>query len=169
MLVLGQEAQEHGLALSLLERLQHHYANSGAPAAVCYTSSLSTNYRSHRAILELVEELFYKIPMTCTVPEGSTHPGIPYPLLFVCSSIDMAVSSVSQAHNEGEALITLQQVVKLLSSWSVGGPKQPQEEVCIVSPHRSQVHTCCCPHGSHHPSLPAGHPPLSTGSQDNAS
>lgn len=150
MLVLGQEASQHGLALSLLERLQRCYANSGAPAAVCYTSSLNTNYRSHRAILKLAEELFYKIPMTCTVPESSTHPSTPYPLIFVCSSIDEAVTAVSQAYNEGEALITLQQVVDLMRSWPVGGPTSPQE-LCLVSPHRSQVHSCCC-------STPAGHP-----------
>ena len=140
MLVLGAEPQAHGLALSLLERLEQRCIDVW-PAASSHTSVLNTNYRCHRAILELAEELFYKTHLICRVPDCTAPPSTPYPLLFVCSSIDEAAPSAGQACNEREARILLEQVALHVGSWPAhcGGPQNPQNEICIVSPHKSQV------------------------------
>ncbi len=142
MLVLGEEAQENGLAVSLLERLQNHYQKLGE-AAQQHCVTLVTNYRCHSGILKLAEELFYETPLHCwdqREADGSAHPKAPFPLQFVCSSINDTTQSVSEATNEGEARIALQQAHNFAVSWPVEGwgPKD-LAQICFISPTRSQV------------------------------
>ena len=139
MLVLGEEARENGLAVSLLERLHKYYGGLGG-AAKCYCATLVTNYRCHSAILSLAERLFYKMSLRCGVAHSQTHPDAPFPLLFVCSSIVDTVQSVKCNTNMNEAKIVLKEVAKYAEKWPVHGwgPKD-LTQTSFISPTRSQV------------------------------
>ena len=59
-LVLGEEAKENGLGVSVLERLHTLYhSHEYSEKAEAYSASLLTNYRSHPGILRLPSHLFY--------------------------------------------------------------------------------------------------------------
>ena len=139
MLVLGDEAQENGLAVSLLERLQKRYEMMGVVAKP-YCATLVTNYRCHEKIVELAEKLFYKTSLMCSVNSNSTHPDAPFPLCFICSSVDDRMKYVRNAKNYKEAEIALLEAANLAETWPVDGwgPKN-LSEACFMSTARSQV------------------------------
>lgn len=79
--VYSQDARNHGLNRSLLERLYDYYSSFGGSAlADLYTVRLRENYRSHCAIIDLTSELFY----TGGLVASSTQPRHEhfYPLSF---------------------------------------------------------------------------------------
>lgn len=136
-MVLGDEAQENGLAVSLLERL-HGLYNELRVAARNHCVNLVTNYRCHQGILELAEKLFYKLPLNCKIPKRSAHPDAPYPLLFFCSSIDDKAQS--NTTNKQEAEIALKLVAKFAKQWPTEHwGRQDLSQICFMSPTRSQV------------------------------
>ncbi len=141
MLVLGKQAQENGLAVSLLERLQNRYERLGKAAQYCVT--LVTNYRSHSGVLNLAAELFYDTPLRCwdqQKADASAHPDALFPLQFVCSCIDDTARSVSESTNEDEARLVLNQVCKYAAKWPVEGWGQNDlSQLCFISPTRRQV------------------------------
>ena len=135
-MVLGDEAQENGLAVSLLERLHGLYEKL-REATRNHCVNLVTNYRCHHGILELAEKLFYKLPLNCKIPKSSAHPDAPYPLLFFCSSIDDKAQSNT---NKQEAEITLKLVAKFAKHWpSKHWGHLDLSQMCFISPTRSQV------------------------------
>ena len=141
MLVLGKEARENGLAVSLLERLQNHYQRLGGVAQQ-YCVTLVTNFRCHSGILRLSAQLFYKSPLQCwnqLKADASAHPDSPFPLQFVCSSVSETTQIVS-ATNEDEARIVLELACKYAANWPVEGwgPKD-LTQTCFITPTRSQV------------------------------
>ena len=139
MLVLGDEAQENGLAVSLLERLQRQYSAMGATASR-YCATLVTNYRCHKDILKLVEKLFYASPLECRVPRTSTHPHARFPLRFVCSSIDDKADATKCSTYEKEASIALEEAARFAKDWPEHRwGKQDLSQVCFMSSARSQV------------------------------
>ena len=139
MLVLGDEAQENGLAVSLLERLQKHYEMIGS-ASKPYCATLVTNYRCHEKIVQLSEKLFYETPLKCNVSSASTHPDAPFPLRFICSSVDDTLKYVEDAKNGKEANIALWEAARIAEKWPVDrwGPKD-LAQTCFMSTARSQV------------------------------
>ena len=79
--MLGENATNHGLSQSLVERLYHHYNNDPQ-----WISHLLINYRSHESTMRLSSNLFYN----SSVVSKSTailHPSTCYPLHFVCTSL----------------------------------------------------------------------------------
>ena len=145
MLVLGNEAQEHGLAESLLQRLHKRYREMPRGVAEQHYATLVTNFRCHKDILNLSGKLFYNSPLECKVPSDSTHPDAPFPLLFVCSSIDTEVKCMKDAQNEEEAIIALREAARLANHWPTDrwGPKD-LNQTCFMSPTRSQVSISRC-------------------------
>ena len=139
MLVLGDEAQENGLAVSLLERLHALYGKLGDVAGD-HCATLVTNYRCHHGILKLAEKLFYDLELKCNIPGSAAHPAAPYPLLFYCSSIDDKVQSVDSSVNEQEAEVVLKLVAEFAKRWPIAswGPVD-LSQMCFMSPTRSQV------------------------------
>ena len=143
MLVFGEVPSSCGLATSLLERLHSSYK------LLCqqfYTSTLLTNYRSHPDIFELHSSLFYDTPLISPSDRDppSLHPLYPYPLVFVCSSMDHFVTQDDYV-NEDEASILLDEVNKfaIAKNWPTAswGP-QDMSQTCIMSPSRPQVSNC---------------------------
>ena len=139
MLVLGDEAQENGLAVSLLERLQKRYEMMGEVAKP-YCATLVTNYRCHEKIVQLAEKLFYKTSLKCNVSSNPTDLDAPFPLCFICSSVDEKMKHVRSAKNEEEAKIALWEAANLAEKWPVDGwgPKD-LSEICFMSSVQSQV------------------------------
>jgi serine/threonine protein kinase len=139
LLVLGEQPRQRGFSRSLLERLEMHYAKSGASAA-SYIVKLVTNYRCHQDILSLAEKLFYKFPLKSVVPATSTHPEAPFPLVFVCSDLQVPVPSGNPV-NEMEARIVIEQVQKFAPGWpqDYWGAKLDPAQICVMSPSRTQV------------------------------
>ena len=138
-LVLGDEAQKNGLAVSLLERLLGLYDKLGE-AARNHCVTLVTNYRCHRGILELAEKLFYNKALNCNVPNSLAYPAAPYPLLFFCSSIDDTVQAINSTINKQEADITLTLVEEFAKKWPTEnwGPLD-LSQVCFMNSTRNQV------------------------------
>ena len=139
MLVLGDEAQENGLAVSLLERLHTLYGKLGEVAGD-HCATLVTNYRCHHGILKLAEKLFYDLELKCNVPDSAAHSAAPYPLLFYCSSIDDKVQSIDSTMNKQEAEITLKLAAEFAKEWpSASWGPVDLSQMCFMSPTRSQV------------------------------
>ena len=86
LLVLGDEARENGLKLSLLERLQILYRECGG-LALDHMVSLYTNYRCREELIQIPNELFYESKIKTKASSEMLPSSYPYPLKFVCSSI----------------------------------------------------------------------------------
>lgn len=85
----------------------------------------------------LPSTLFYESSLQCRVPDNESHPDAPFPLKFVCSSLDQHFSSVSGT-NSIEARVLLAESQSLFQKW----PRNWDEEgkkVCIISPSPNQV------------------------------
>ena len=144
LVVFGEEPREHGLNVSLLERLHSLYDKIGGEA-VKHCSTLVNNYRCHSGILRLSSSLFYESALQCEVSGDIAHPAAPYPLVFVCSSLDSHV--VKEDVNNGEAILVLDQVKKY-----VGGNNWPEREwgvkslsdICIITATSNQVQLLIC-------------------------
>ena len=101
---------------------------------------LVSNYRCHAGILRLVERLFYDTELICRVHHGSAHPDAPFPLKFICSSVDDAVCYVESSNNEREAMIVLKEAKKFCVAWPEHTwGKRDFSQICAISSTRSQV------------------------------
>ena len=138
LLVLGNEPQENGLGTSLLERLHKHYETLGEVSQQ-HSISLLTNYRCHSGILMLPSSLFYGSTLQCRVPEDSAHPDAPYPLIFVCSSLDPSVKCIRNDTDEAEVRLLLQQVSKFIKNWPRAWGEADRSRICIMTPSANQV------------------------------
>ena len=141
MLVLGEDARKYGLATSLLERLLSIYQSEHMlPEFKKMVSYLNHCHRCHQEILNLSARLFYKTELK--IPEDEppiNHPKFPYPLLFVCSSIDEK-EKIKSTRNAHEAEVILKNAELVAAKWSKrawGG--QYHLDMCVMSPTRSQV------------------------------
>ena len=138
LLVLGEEARDNGLNKSLFERLQNLYKKTPHMSSHC-CASLLTNYRCHKEIVQFSSSLFYEQCLQCQVPDRVAHPAAPFPMLFVCSSVDENVQLISDNKNEHEAGIVLEQVARFVRNWPVEWDEKDLNKICIVTNTRSQV------------------------------
>ena len=139
MLVLGEIPTKYGLSLSLLERLFDYYQSLGSSAR-SYYATLVTNFRSRNEILSLTRELFYETELTLSNnQEPPTHPDYPYPLKFICSSVNE--DEVPMSINEKEAEIVADVVANIAKKWpsKLWGQQLIPSTLCIMSPNRAQV------------------------------
>ena len=126
---------------SLLERLQHLYTKS--PHVSSFNcADLVTNYRCHKEIVAFSSSLFYEASLVSHVPDSVAHPSAPYPLVFVCSSVDECTQFIGDDTNEIEAKAVIEQVARFVRSWPTDIPEWGQRDlnkICIVTSTRSQV------------------------------
>ena len=141
MLVLGEDAQKFGLSISLLERLYSLYHEPELEnAAKLYCTHLVTNYRCHRHILSLAQQIAYKMPLECKVPDTAAHPDVTFPLRFICSSIDEDEEPTNSNTNRGEVEVALREASCIFMKWPVNGwGKRDLSQLCFLSPSRGQV------------------------------
>ena len=144
MLVLGDEAREHGLKLSLLERLHQKYRDEKlAEFSMKHTASLLTNYRCHHALLSLPSYLFYDSALVTAAKSATClHPKAGFPLHFICSSLADDIKKIKDSKNELEASLLLKEVLKYIDEWPTleWEDKDPQK-VCIMAATANQVKT----------------------------
>ena len=142
LLVLGKEAQDHGLATSLLERLHNQYIELGELAEK-HLASLLTNHRSQSGILMLPSSLFYGSTLQCRAKD-KPHPLASYPLQFICTSLKQAKSN-PHSIDRLEAETLLNQVTRFVSQWpeKLWGRKD-LSRICIMSPSADQVCNSAC-------------------------
>ncbi len=99
-------------------------------------AELSTNYRCHHGILMLPSYLFYESTLLSR-SRALTHPDAPYPLVFVCSSLDDN-KTAKRGTDVTEADCVLNHVEKYLKKW----PRHwgdMRNAVCIMSSSENQV------------------------------
>lgn len=141
--MLGEEASNNGLALSLLERLCTKYSDWGLNPPLV---TMVTNFRCHPDILSLVGNLFYTNTTPLKLPDD--YQSLPYHrdlpcFVFICSDIDDKVEGVQQTTNPLEATIILDQLMMITDY-----PKEYGEynlfKVFIISQSLRQVKSITC-------------------------
>ena len=134
--MFGKEAQSYGLGTSIMERLYTAYDKFREDSRSLH-SELSTNYRCHQGILMLPSHLFYDSTLLCR-SKTPAHPDAPFPLVFVCSSLNKAITERKSTDNtEADCLLRL--VDKYMSGWPSNWGKKDLETICIMSPSENQV------------------------------
>ncbi|NWW93425.1 SDE3 helicase, partial [Rhynochetos jubatus] len=147
-------AIEHGLGMSLLERLMLHnplYKKSSGGYDPQFVTKLLWNYRSHEAILRIPNELFYDSELKACESddldvrslycawEELPKKGFPIILHGVCGEEQREAKSPS-FFNTAEIEVLVYYLKKLLQSRGKGGcPSVSPKEVGIISPYRKQV------------------------------
>ena len=131
--MLGDEPQQLGLGVSLLERLVRAYNNVGKTSQE-YIANLCTNYRCHKDILELPSQLFYG---SALIPQSTatTHPDAPYPLIFVCSSV-ADTQQIADDTSDIEATVLINQLYQFCKR---GDTKVFLKGTCFMALSRRQV------------------------------
>ena len=137
MLVLGDLAKSNGLSVSLLQRLEKLYMLCDGNRNI---ATLSTNYRCHPLILDLVGGLFYQSSIKWNEDETppATHRNFPFPLVFVCSSIDEDIG-LSSDHDNNEATTVFQKVMEVAKGCPSSWAKYPTSDFFVISPSEEQV------------------------------
>ena len=140
LLVCGDEGQKYGLNVSLLERLLGNFQQFGEVISSLQCVNLLTNFRSHKDVLHLPSILFYESTLHTIVSCDIAHPDAPYPLRFICSSLDHTIEHVSSDIDEYEAILLLDQMKQFLYPWPTQqwGPKE-LSNTCLITPTRHQV------------------------------
>ena len=131
ILVLGDIAQENGLATSFFARLMEFYDDQHQLPLVV----LNTNYRCHEAILSLACSLFYSSKLLPCVDHKSIRiPDIHQPIWFVCSSLDKTPQSDVQT-DKIEAITLIDQLKVFFKDQR----QLDNHDVCIMATNRQQV------------------------------
>lgn len=136
MLVLGEEARENGLKVSLLERLKAHYRAIGDKANYLQ-ANLTENYRCHKHILKFASEMFYKSSVMQSSVTDTIHSlyGFAFPLVFVCTSAE-DINTYNKTVNKKEAVILMDMLSQNLKHIL-------EKKVCVMSSSRGQVINTC--------------------------
>ena len=124
--MLGKEARENGLKVSLLERLQHYYEKIGDRTNILQ-ATLRTCFRCQEHILKFASKLFYDSHVNVNQP----HPEFPYPLVFVCTS-DREIWNSDASVNQEEANLLMKHLMD-------DSKRDKIRNVCVLSSSRGQV------------------------------
>ncbi|XP_013921851.1 PREDICTED: putative helicase MOV-10 [Thamnophis sirtalis] len=146
-------ALQHGLGLSLLERLMYYnplYQKTNDKYNPQFVTMLLRNYRSHKAILKYPNEKFYDEKLlVCGEPaiidsfcNWSELPKQKFPIIFhgVCGEDQQEARSPS-FFNTAEISVLMYYLKKLLleNQGKKGQTKIPPKEIGVISPYRKQV------------------------------
>ena len=85
----------------------------------------------------LPSSLFYHSTLQCCVKDRESHPESPFPLNFVCSSMEEDVRNISGV-NPDEIEVLLKETQKYFCRWPKNWSKKDRR-VCIMSPSANQV------------------------------
>uniref|UniRef100_A0A3Q4GL09 RNA helicase n=1 Tax=Neolamprologus brichardi TaxID=32507 RepID=A0A3Q4GL09_NEOBR len=146
-------AIEHGLGLSLLERLMRHNSlyqkNTDGHFDTRFVTKLLRNYRSHSAILKIPNELFYENELQVFADqwERETYcnweylPKKGFPVIFhgVMGKDEREANSPS-FFNVSEIEVLIDYLTKLMETQGKKGlPKLSATDIGIIAPYRKQV------------------------------
>ena len=136
--VLGKQAHENGLGISLLERLEQLYLRNGYPAT-SYLNKLTDNYRSNQSIVQFLSTIFYDEQITTKLPI-QLHHTTSFPFVFYCSNVEFVhriIRAPQEDTFEVEADAVLYQVNFYKKGWDYS-------ELSIIAPTRNQVYCVAC-------------------------
>lgn len=147
-------AQQHGLGLSLLERLMRHnplYEKStdSGHFDTRFVTKLLRNYRSHDAILKIPNELFYENELQVFADQWDREaycnweylPKKGFPVIFhgVMGKDEREANSPS-FFNVSEIEVLVDYLTKLMETQGKKGlPKLSAKDIGIIAPYRKQV------------------------------
>ena len=94
------------------------------------------------AILRLPSNLFYECSLLTRSKDSSPHPDAPYPLMFVCTSLERAQSN-RNSWNEAEVKTILEVAEKYLKTWPARWGSFSADQVCLMARTHQQVFTMC--------------------------
>lgn len=117
-----------------MERLYESYRESNSLET--HYAELLTNYRCHSGLLMLPSHLFYESTLLCRA-NAPAHPLSPFPLVFVCSSMNKDYSKDGLDRDEIDCLI--KQVDKHVQKWPSTWGERDLKSLCIMSPSANQV------------------------------
>ncbi|XP_009072773.1 PREDICTED: putative helicase MOV-10, partial [Acanthisitta chloris] len=147
-------AIEHGLGMSLLERLMLHnplYQKTSRGYNPQFVTKLLWNYRSHKAILRIPNELFYDSELKTYESDQpdvrnvylnwEELPRRGFPIIFHgVRGEDQREEKSPSFFNTSEIEVLVQYLKKLLQSQGRRGcPTVSPKEIGVISPYRKQV------------------------------
>ncbi|XP_066499872.1 putative helicase mov-10-B.2 [Hoplias malabaricus] len=145
-------AKKYGLGLSLLARLMDQnplYQKGETGYNTCYVTKLLRNYRSHKSILKIPNELFYDGELQPFADEFSTSfylnweelPKRGFPMIFHgVPGKDEQESNSPSFFNTSEIIVVVNYLKKLLLTQSKKGiAKVSPKDIGIITPYRKQV------------------------------
>jgi helicase MOV-10 len=136
-------SEQMGLGVSLMERIMN--TENYKAFETKYVTQLLDNYRSHPAILQFSNVLFYDSKLRAKVAEPEKSFGVQWkylnnkkiPILFHCVKESSELEKNS-SFNTGEIKI-VKFYVDLLLNAGVNGVKVSAEDIGIVSPYKAQL------------------------------
>lgn len=107
-----------------------------------FMSSFIILSHSLSAILRLPSILLYDHSLLTRATDSSPHPKAPYPVMFVCSSMDKTQTSMS-TFDVDEARLVVETANHYLSQWPDCWSKFQVDQACILARTHKQVINCC--------------------------
>ena len=92
------------------------------------------------AILRLPSILLYECSLLPRAKDSVPHPEAPYPVMFICSSMDKSQSNI-RAFDPDEARLVVETANRYLSQWPDCWGKFYADQVCILARTHQQVST----------------------------
>ncbi|XP_041656201.1 putative helicase mov-10-B.2 [Cheilinus undulatus] len=144
-------AQKYGMGVSLLERLMKNFSVYQREEGIYnnhFVTKLLHNYRSHPAILEIPNELFYDRELVASADEMlrisyCRWPHLPkrdFPLIFHgVTGRDEREASSPSFFNVPEVEVLMSYVRKLLETEGKSQGKLAPRDIGIIAPYRKQV------------------------------
>ncbi|KAM6981807.1 putative helicase mov-10-B.2 [Tautogolabrus adspersus] len=144
-------AQKYGMGVSLLERLMNDfsvYQKDEGEFNNSFVTKLLNNYRSHPAILEVPNELFYEKELQASADEMLRNsycrwPHLPkrdFPLIFHgVTGVDAREASSPSFFNVAEVEVLMSYVRKLLETQGKSQGTLAPRDIGIIAPYRKQV------------------------------
>lgn len=131
---MGDQSNQHGLGISILERLKKQYINLCQSGCSPYLKFLSTNYRCHSKIVDFLSRRVYEHRIDCAV-KIQPHPAAKeFPCVFYWCE-----SRKAEYPMKHEAEAVLRQVKHYFLRWPLEWKDIKMKEACIISPFRAQV------------------------------
>ncbi|XP_060912677.1 putative helicase mov-10-B.2 isoform X2 [Labrus mixtus] len=144
-------AQKYGMGVSLLERLMKDlplYQKEEGVFNNSFVTKLLKNYRSHPAILEVPNELFYDGELQASANEMLRNsycrwqhlPKQDFPLIFHgVTGVDAREASSPSFFNVAEVEVLMSYVRKLLETQGKSQGTLAPSDIGIIAPYRKQV------------------------------
>ncbi|CAJ1085150.1 putative helicase mov-10-B.1 isoform X1 [Xyrichtys novacula] len=144
-------AQKYGMGVSLLERLMNNFPLYQKVEVVFdnrFVTKLLLNYRSHPAILEIPNELFYDGELQVCADEMLRNsycrwPYLPtkdFPVIFHgVTGVDAREASSPSFFNVAEVEVLMSYVRKLLETQGKSQGTLAPRDIGIIAPYRKQV------------------------------
>ena len=134
LVVLGGEARDNGLAVSLFQRLSTLYHSRGVAGTyeVTLVTSHSSPLQTHNGPSPTPIGCIGHAHGSCVLPSSPSH-FFTYPLVFVCSSVDQVISGEREGVLGEETSVVAEVAKRYLEQWPGDWGELDHTKVCIAS------------------------------------